>query len=143
MCDGAGVLLLTPRYAAQQLGTEWGRHCYAQVWTNLAFRRVNELFVARPSQEKVQAFVMERCDLVIMADVRLLDEAKAIREAGGFIVKLERPQAGLEGDAAKHATERDFADPEAAEWVNHTIVNDGTLVEFKQQVSAALALLRV
>lgn len=29
---------LTPRYALQMLGTEWGRDCYADIWVDYALR---------------------------------------------------------------------------------------------------------
>lgn len=34
---------LTPRYALQQLGTEWGRDCYNDVWVNYALRVAKKL----------------------------------------------------------------------------------------------------
>jgi hypothetical protein len=34
-----GQVYLTPRYACQTLGTEWGRNCYSDVWVDLGIRK--------------------------------------------------------------------------------------------------------
>src|SRR5689334_14415060 len=34
-------IYLTPRFALQSLGTEWGRNCYPEVWTDYTLRIAN------------------------------------------------------------------------------------------------------
>ena len=41
--DGYFKDFLTPRHALQQLGTEWGRSCYVNVWVDYALRVAKEL----------------------------------------------------------------------------------------------------
>ena len=36
--DHIGDEYLTPRFALQQLGSEWGRNCYPNVWVDYALR---------------------------------------------------------------------------------------------------------
>lgn len=79
---------LTPRYALQQLGTEWGRRMHPDVWVRYMIR------TAQSTQANV-----------VTADVRFPNELEAIHAAGGKIWKIVRPNAGLEGDAAKHTSE--------------------------------------
>ena len=60
--------------------------------------------------------------------VRFMNELNVIRTHGGLIVKIERP--GFDG-ANNHASETSL--DEYHGW-DRIIVNDGTLVEFKQKV---------
>jgi hypothetical protein len=144
---------LTPRYALQQLGTEWGRECYENVWVDYAFRKINERLsgfrVTNKPTEDVKgttgkgSSIIDRTDLVVITDVRFINELKAVRAAGGYIVKLERPRRGLKGEAATHASERDFEAPEALEHVDVVIENDGSLDDYESKVLETLEALRL
>jgi hypothetical protein len=41
LCARSVSAFLTPRYALQTLGTEWGRDCYPDVWIDIAIRTAN------------------------------------------------------------------------------------------------------
>lgn len=60
---------LSARIALQTLGTEWGRNCDPNMWINYALRRAR----------KHQA--------VVISDIRFENEAQAVIEAGGIILK--------------------------------------------------------
>lgn len=63
----------TMRFAAQTLGTEWGRNCMGEnFWVDRWIRTM-------PSNYKIVA-----------DDVRFLNEAKAIMDLGGTIVRVKR-----------------------------------------------------
>jgi hypothetical protein len=81
----------TPRYTMQTLGTEWGRGAMASdIWVRLAIMRANRL-----RAEGVA---------VIVDDMRFLNEARAIQEAGGKLVRITRPDAArLAGHASEGA----------------------------------------
>jgi hypothetical protein len=68
----------TPRHAMQTLGTEWGRECMDEnFWVNSAMAQVDTL--------------MAQGTNVVMDDVRFINEAYAIRERGGLLVRIVRP----------------------------------------------------
>jgi hypothetical protein len=77
---------LTPRYALQTLGTEWGRHCYPNTWVALAMRHADQLATD-----------------VVVPDVRFQSEFDAIKAQGGIVWKIERP--GLAPLPGNHASE--------------------------------------
>jgi hypothetical protein len=76
---------LTTRFTLQQLGTEWGRVCYSNVWVVLAIRNA-------------------RGDVVI-PDVRFKNEVDGLRAAGAYLVRIVRPGSGLAGSAGQHMSE--------------------------------------
>lgn len=78
---------LTARRALQHLGTEFGRAMHPDVWIRYALSRA------------------ARHDRVVIPDVRFENEAAAVRAVGGRVVRIVRPGAGLDGDAATHASE--------------------------------------
>lgn len=93
----------TPRQALQTLGTEWGRACLgADLWVRLwAAEALNHAHV-------------------VADDVRFGNEAEAIRQAGGRVIRIVRPGAGSSSGAGHVSEALDF-EPDA------TIVNDGGL----------------
>lgn len=83
---------LTPRVAMQTLGTDWGRATYAGTWVDFGVR-------------EAQRFEREGCPLVIIQDVRFINEVEAIAAAGGRVVRISR--AGTIADV--HASEQEVA----------------------------------
>lgn len=79
----------TPRYAMQTIGTEWGRDLIApDLWIRAWRAAVDAVPAGQP---------------IVCDDVRFPNEADAIRAAGGFLVRVERPGAGA--GAAGHSSE--------------------------------------
>ena len=66
---------------------------------------------------------------VAITDVRIPDEAIAIKEAGGIIVKINRPDVPILEHPSEHALD---------DWDDWDLVidNDGTLEEFRQKCKA-------
>lgn len=96
----------TPRYAMQTLGTEWGRNCMGDgFWVELWARRVNQITAGG--------------NRVVVDDCRFPNEAAAVRELCGMIIKLE----GRGGIAGAHASEAGCGQHDAI------VTNDGGLVE--------------
>ncbi len=111
--------LLTPRYALQTLGTEWGRGCCPDIWALAGVRRALEL---------------GGCGVSVFPDCRFQNEASAIRAVGGKIWRIVRPGAGLSGDAAIHCSEVEQESITA----DFTLENDGTLEDLRALVLRAL-----
>lgn len=106
---------LTPRYALQQLGTEWGRRMHPDVWVRYMIR-------------SAQA---QKAD-VVTADVRFPNELEAIHAAGGKVWKIIRPNAGLEGEAATHSSETALDGYDAK--FDAIIFNDASLGDLEDAV---------
>lgn len=109
---------LTPRYALQTLGTEWGRDCYPGIWTDYGIRRAR--------------FLMDQGYDVVITDCRFTNEARAVREAGGQVWQIVRPGVGL---ATPHPSEVEQESDEFRKLVSFTIRNDGTLEQLAGQTA--------
>ena len=110
----AGQSAVTVRRILQWWGTEYRRNQDPDYWTKAWSRKVEQLDLARIH--------------VLVDDVRFINELTAIKAHGGLIIKIERP--GFDG-ANNHTSETSLDDYTA--W-DGTIVNDGTLEEFKAKV---------
>lgn len=105
----------TPRRILQVVGTECLRKGYADdVWVRALERRI----VNGP----------ERC---VVTDVRFPNEAEAIQEWGGIVLRVDRPGAAASGGVAGHPSE--MAMNAWAGW-NGWLRNDGTLAELDELV---------
>jgi hypothetical protein len=110
----------SPRELLQTLGTEWGREMVSQdIWITIALRRARQYEGSSWN--------------VAITDVRFENEAEAIRDAGGQVWRVERPGAGLSGEAAEHSSEAGVAD----HLVNQVIYNGGDLDDLGATVNAA------
>lgn len=106
---------LTPRFALQQLGSEWGRVCYPNVWVDLAIRNAGH-------------------GDVVIPDVRFKNEIDGLRAAGAYLVRIIRPGAGLSGSAGQHRSETEQASiPNDA--FDSVIRNDRGLRELEEAVT--------
>jgi hypothetical protein len=105
----------TPRSILQKVGTEIFRDYYPDVWVqNLKNRIANNLY-----------------DDIAVTDVRFENEAKAIRELGGYIVRVERP--GLQ-KTDLHSSELEMDRIR----VDATIINDGSVRVLQARFEAAV-----
>jgi len=120
--DREGQTAVTVRRILQWWGTEYRRTEDADYWTKAWSRKVEQLDLERAH--------------VLIDDVRFMNELIAIKEHDGLIIKIERP--GFDG-ANNHASETSLDD--YAAW-DGTIVNDGTLEEFRAKVGQFAASLR-
>lgn len=68
----------------------------------------------------------------VITDCRFLNEAEAIHDKGGLLVRIIRPGGGLQGGLGNHVSETDL-DGTTFDW---TIVNDGSMRVLEKQVDA-------
>lgn len=142
---------LTPRYVLQLLGTDWGRECYPDTWVEKCVRTARQLLTnhrARysfktglytvpesrdwDSENEVEA---GRVKLVTVSDVRFRNEVLTIQKAGGKVVRVKRPGAGLGGAAGLHPSEAEqMAIPDRA--FDFVVENDGTLGDLQTRALA-------
>ena len=102
---------VTPRFAMQTLGTEWGRHCiHPNFWIDHWKRQVDRLPAHIP---------------VVVDDLRFPNEREALIDLGGKIIWVHRPDVGRSSD---HPSE-DLS--HLINYVKEQIHNNGTEEEFK------------
>lgn len=107
---------VTPRFLMQTLGTEWGRNLiWDDIWT--------EIFKMKADQ----------FDRVVCSDVRFVNEAKAIRELDGLIVKIDADERlGPNEDHHRSEIEMTKIVPDLV------IKNNGTVEEFREELRGVL-----
>jgi len=116
------TVYLTPRFFLQHFGTETGRACYPKVWVDYALRVAHELLASSRENERVGDVLLpeysaqlgvtyragiERTRGVVITDARFANELVAVKAAGGRLVRIVRPEAGLEGTAGQHSSEEE------------------------------------
>lgn len=135
----------TPRTLYQALGAVMRRYD-GDVWINLSMRR-GAYMLATPQLERPQggfaaSWTMARTDYVVISDVRYLNEAHAIRQAGGYIILVDGPERAktgqaLSASAATHESEVDMDLPEFRRLCDARLTNDrrDTKAEFERLVA--------
>lgn len=112
----------TPRHAMQTLGTEWGRNCITEnLWVGITIAKAKAL--------------MSQGRNVVIDDMRFLNEAEAVRAAGGTIIRVSRPTAQI---TSAHASEGEL-NSYHADWV---IPNDSSLATLRLRASVTVGLLQ-
>lgn len=110
-------IYLSPRHALQQLGTEWGRACYRNVWIEHGIKVAKILMSGSDEAAYTPelglhypknglAFGVRR-DGVVFSDIRFLNELDAIKGVGGKTVRLKRGEAA---EYSSHASEAEMQD---------------------------------
>lgn len=135
----------SPRHVLQVLGTEVGRQIDRKVWLRYGLLTAHRIVTGLGTLKYVrtQGIVRLRPDQwlgvprgVVITDVRFLNEGTAIKEVGGLVFMIDRQGAGLEGVAAKHASEQGFIDLFGL--ADGAISNDSTIEELHRKVVAAV-----
>lgn len=115
---GDGVFL-TPRYAMQRLGTEFGRDCYPNIWVDYGMRQAQSLRIELNLN-------------VVFTDVRFINEAKAITAAGGKVWRVRRTFS----DAAPshHLSEAEMETDGFSQYVSRHVINNGSIADLQRHV---------
>lgn len=140
--DDQRPLYLTPRHALQQLGTEWGRACYENVWIDCALRDAARVLDPNLSVTSVNYYSAKAGPIfvggfpqpkgVVISDCRFPNEVKAIHAAGGVVWKTTHG-SGLAGAAGQHESERHIDSLEV-----DAVVPDGALEALPMIVTTML-----
>jgi hypothetical protein len=136
---------LTPRYALQTLGTEWGRDCFPDIWVRYALTIATAIDgregVSYTAQQGVFKSARPPISGVAIPDVRFKNEIDAIKKIGGKVVRITRPGAGLSGAAAVHPSEAEMASIPDDDF-DFVIENTtGSLERYRSQVAKLAAAL--
>jgi predicted kinase len=112
----------SPRRLLQTLGTEWGRQVVGDgIWAKICLRRAA---VSLAAGYKV----------VAVPDVRFDNEAAAIRDAGGKVIRVMRPSGCVGGSAMSHSSEAGID----GNLVDATILNEGSMADLVEAVQATM-----
>ena len=131
---------LTPRYALQTLGTEWGRDCYKDVWIDYGLEVAQALMSGAGNYTALKGFEphVEPDDIagVVFSDIRFKNEFDKLRSIGGKIIRIRRnnvtgtPAGGVVGHASEE--EQDEVDDS---FFDAVIDNNGTMEELSAKVT--------
>lgn len=136
-CDGPGPTFLSPRYALQTLGTEWGRDCWDITWVHYALRVHDRLQTGGYSYTQQEGLrsstwvdgsnVRNKMNVVI-PDTRFINELVNIHRAGGKVVRIKR--SGVESPAWQHASETEQMTMVDSDF-DAIVSNDGSLEDLE------------
>jgi hypothetical protein len=104
---------VTPRLVLQLLGSEFGRAVHVDMWADRTVRTANDIVASGRT--------------AIITDVRFLNEAKKVCDAGGVLYYLENPHledATEKAGVAGHSSETELRSPEMRMLCAVHIVND-------------------
>lgn len=146
---------LTPRYALQQLGTEWARDCYSNTWIDYGIRVAKQLMNTQCSKVYINylgvinstdipasiatehdiealedeiAHYPEDVQHIAFSDVRFFNEVEAIKASGGKVIRVKRTMPGVFDDVFddSHRSEREVVNAEDDEF-DYVIENSSSL----------------
>jgi len=121
---------LSGRQIMQRIGTEVVRSVHAETWTRKAFDTIQRgceggsvmLYSPVTKQFERVEFEPSFAQRWVLSDVRFPNEADAVKQHGGTIIKVVRP-ALLRVGYDEHSSEKSIDDIEE----DHLIINDGPL----------------
>jgi hypothetical protein len=144
---------LNPRLTLQTIGTQGVRAIDDNAWIRYAIRVAKTLLEAKPKEycysskngldsyieqcpqgefERIEGFPAKVFGVVI-GDCRFRNELKSIREAGGKLIRVIRPGAGLQGSFGLHQSEAEMSEIPDSEF-DVIIQNTGTLEDLKKSL---------
>ena len=92
---------VTPRYILQKVGTECMRDGYSEdIWVKAVGKKIHS--------DKTSNWVITDC--------RFPNEADAVKEWGGLVVRLDRVESGASGGVSKHPSETAMEKYEEWDW---------------------------
>lgn len=111
------------RKLLQFLGTEFGRSLDKNLWVKLWI-------------DKVKSFPNHYT--IVCDDCRFDNEAEAVKALGGVIIRIDRPDNGAHAQGGTGITNHASEQGINPALIDYTIVNNGTLEEFKDSLCKVL-----
>jgi hypothetical protein len=117
------------RHFLQKLGTD--------IFRDIVPKVIPDLNLGGSGSPWIRAFEINMLDQkektnIVIGDIRFIDEAKSIRDMGGYIIKIE--QLVPDNDTEKHSSEKDIDNIQA----DFIIYNTGTLDSLYGKIDAIL-----
>lgn len=99
--------VLTPRYALQTLGTEWGRRVSSDLWIDLGIRTATMLLAGGPRYSRTQGLSEDVSyhppDFVVITDGRFRNELLKVQMIGGTTIRIQPVEASKDALATSAA----------------------------------------
>lgn len=123
---------LTPRKILQLLGTEAGRNIiHPSIWINALFADYKYKTIGTYNEQKGKILELPNW---IITDCRFENEAKAIKNRKGIIIRVNREDATAQDKVNQHSSETALDDYK----FDYTIDNFGTIEELIENVKQVL-----
>lgn len=149
-CPGPCISYLTPREAMKLVGDAFLASypdtlidklvCDAEAWERAVHDYDDDdrcQLCSHSWRVPTQTACVERVALV--TDCRYAREAKVLRERGHVVIYVHRPS--LDNQVDTHPTETEMQGPEYQQYVQHRVVNDGTLDDLAAKVARVMGRL--
>lgn len=134
---------VSPREILQKFGTNFGRQYLHEILPNLKvpkgefwlqtfkwwYEQHENQDIVLKKLESPETYVLRRQELkVVIADVRFLNEAKIIKDLGGIIIRVYRPELKLE--ESNHVSETEMKEIEH----DYYVVSNENIEDFREQI---------
>lgn len=121
---------VTPREVLQKIGTELFRDQLKALMPAIDLGEFNIVWI-----RKMEKFIQEERKKnssvnIVISDVRNIDEAKAIKKLGGYIIRVQNPRVKMNDAFRSHASEQ-MIDKIRFEGI---VLNDGSRVDLFRDV---------
>lgn len=117
--------------------TDFSRMMLQKIGTEIIRKQVSEDFWTNKMEEKISKTFLDSPDekiLVVIDDVRFLNEAGLIKKLNGILIRIIRPSLEQNKEENKHLseTEQDII------LSDYEIINDGSLDDLKEKLNKLL-----
>lgn len=138
-----GSHTITPRFALQTLGTEWGRSISRNMWNELGITTAKELLSGRCDYSRETGLVKssnEGYDYAMLTDGRFRNEIINTTSSGGVAFKVWRPnRASLTAGITGHQSETELGRI-PRHFFTEVLDNTGTLQDLYDLVDTNMAI---
>lgn len=141
-------IYLTPRFALQSLGTEWGRRCYPNIWTDYTLKIARKLLSDQNWQYDPRYGIWQDENIrevrgVVISDIRFRNEMEAVKAEDGKVIRIVRNKpTTLSGAASLHSSEQEQKEISDTEF-DYILNNQEDLIMLQTELKSMLEQLSV
>jgi hypothetical protein len=113
--------------------TEFSRLMMQKIGTEIIRKQVSENFWVQKMRDKINETLMDSPNeniLIVIDDVRFLNEANLVNEFNGTLIRIKRPSLICDKDANEHLSETE----QDGILTNYDVINDGDLIELDKKI---------
>ena len=133
-------IIMTPRKMMQLLGTEAGRKIiHPNIWVNTLMNEYIPYLEKLPTDSNANVQKYHREPKWLIPDTRFPNEAQAVRDRGGILIRVNRPpslETNRLPDSLQDMREKHPSETALDEWTDwdYLIENDGTIEQLLTKV---------
>lgn len=112
--------------------TDFSRLMLQKIGTEIIRKQIDPEFFIKRMRDEISVFELNNPDnlVVIVDDVRFINEANLITDLGGTLIRIERPSLIQNKEENKHASEVEQDKIKT----KYRIINDGTIEELGEKI---------